>query len=221
MSINKKWIINSFNTDFSWVDDYTDNYIVYDKTCGLRETDKVKHQCNLGYNIYDYAYYIINNYENLPDVCVFIKANVFQHCKKEIFDTLITNNHFTPLEYYGSIPANNFEDRTPNGEYLEINNSWYIGAHTQTYGEGVNRYFKSFNNFLATMFETPEYPIWVRFSPGANYIVPKENITYYSLKFWKKILGYVSYHRIPSEAHIIERALYYIFSNKWRENANI
>jgi len=217
MSTDKKWIINSFNEDFSWVNDYTTNYIVYDKTCSLPETDKVKHQCNLGYNIYDYAYYIINNYEKLPDICVFIKANVFKHCKKEIFDTLINNNYFTPLEYYGSVPTNDYENRTTNGGFLEINNSWYIPAHIQTYGQKANRYFTNYNSFLDTMFEKPVHPQWVRFAPGANYIVPKQNITYYSLEFWKRILGYVSYHQVPTEAHIIERALWYIFSNEWEE----
>jgi hypothetical protein len=215
--MGKKWIINSYNTDFSWVDGYTNDYIVYDKTCSLPETDKIKHQPNFGYNIYDYSYYIINNYEKLPDVCVFIKANVFKHCRKETFDTLIDKNCFTSLEYYGLTPANDYENRTPDGGFLEINNSWYIPAHIQTYGKQVNRYFTNYNIFLDTMFDKPEHPQWIRFAPGANYIVPKENITYYSLYFWKKIFKYVSYHQVPSEAHIIERALYYIFSNEWEE----
>jgi len=214
---NKFWIINSYGNDFSWVDDYTDNYIIYDKTCSLPETDKIKHQPNFGYNIYDYCYYIINNYDNIPDICVFIKDNVFKHCKKEVFDTLIKNDCFTSLEYYGTTPANAWESRTPEGGFLEINNSWYVGACIQTYGKEVNRYFKTFDAFLDEMFSTPVFSTWVRFAPGANYIVPKKNILFYSLKFWEKIFGYVSYHQYPSEAHIVERAMYYIFTNKWKE----
>lgn len=215
--MNKQWIVNSYNTDYSWINNYTSDYIIYDKTCTALENDKVKHQPNFGYNIYDYCYYIINYYNNLPDVCVFIKANVFEHCKKEVFDKLIENNQFTPLEYYGAKPANDFEDRTMDGGFLEINNSWYINSHIFTYGAKTNRYFKTYNEFLDAVFEKPEHPEWIRFSPGANYIVPKENILYYSLNFWKKIFSYVSYTQLPTEAHIIERALYYIFTNKFVE----
>lgn len=215
--MNKKWIVNSYNTDFSWIDNYTDNYIIYDKTETLIETDKIRHQKNLGYNIYDYLTFIVDNYNSLPDVCVFIKANVFKHCKKEVFDILIQNNDFTSLEYYGNIPANNWEARTLNGGFLEINNSWYIKAMADTYGPEVNRYFKTYNDFLDEMFINPENLMWIRFSPGANYIVPKENILYYTKDFWKKLLGYIDYHQTPSEAHIIERALYSIFTNQYKE----
>jgi hypothetical protein len=42
--INKKWIVNNYNNDISWIDSYTSNYIIYDKTGELPETDKIKHQ---------------------------------------------------------------------------------------------------------------------------------------------------------------------------------
>lgn len=213
----KKWIVNSYKTDFDWIYNYTSDFIVYDKTGQLPETDKVIHQSNVGYNIYDYCYFIINNYENLPDICVFIKANVFKHCKEETFKKLIANDYFTPLEDYSDSPITAAHIKDKDGGYMEINNSWYIYSHMQTFGAETNRYFRSYNQFLETMFENPKYPTFIRFAPGANYIVPKKNILFYSLDFWKKLMGCVDYHQIPTEAHIIERALYYIFTNTFDE----
>lgn len=217
MAINKLWIVNCHNKDFSWIPQYTNNYIIYDKTCSLIETEKITHQKNVGYNIYDYMHYIVNNYDKLPEVCVFLKANAFQHCKKEAFDILIKNNNFTPIEDYSHVPESAWHKKSIDGGYMELNNSWYIHSHRQTYGPEVVRYIENYNEFLNSMFNISHYPQWIRFSPGGQYIVPKENILYYSQDFYKKLMGFVDYHQIPSEAHVIERALYYIFTNKWQE----
>ena len=219
--INKKWIINSYKNDISWIDAYTDNYIIYDKTGELPETDKIKHQKNVGYSCYDFCCFIIDNYDNLPDVCVFIKASVFNrvppHCNKEKFDKLIQNNSFTPLESYENIPEFGWHKKDIDGGYMELNNSWYIGSHVQTHGPEVVKYFYNYNDFMNEMFVDYEAPEWLRFAPGGNYIVPKANILFYTKLFWTKIKFYQGYCQLPSEAHLIERALYYIFTNRWSE----
>ena len=221
MEINKQWIVNCYNQNIDWIGQYTNDYIVYDKSGHLQETQRIKHQKNVGYNIYDYMDYIISNYKSLPDICVFLKANVFQHCKKETFDKLIKNNFFTPIEDYSHIAESAWHKKALDGGYMELNNSWYIYSHQQTYGSEVCRYFTSYNAFLDLMFHNPQYPQWIRFAPGAQYIVPRENILFYTKEFYEKLLGFVDYHQIPVEAHVIERALYYIFTNKWQEKTKV
>lgn len=179
----KKWIITSYKTDFSWVDEYTDDYIVYDKTCQLEETDKIKHQKNVGYNIYDICAFIIENYSSLPETCVFIKANVFKHCKKETFDKLILDNTFTPIEDYSDVPESYAHIKDADGGYMEINNSWYIQSHINSFGPEVNRYFQSHDSFLSEMFENANHMDYIRFAPGGQYIVPRENLLYYTPSF--------------------------------------
>ena len=49
-----QWVINSYNGNTDWIKEYTDNVIFYDKK-----------NLNVGYNIYDYMDYIVNNYDNL------------------------------------------------------------------------------------------------------------------------------------------------------------
>lgn len=215
--LNKFWVVTSYKTDFSWIDNYTSNYIIYDKSAELAETDRIKHQKNVGYNIYDICYFIINNYDRLPDVCVFIKANVFKHCNEEKFKLLIQSDQFTPLESYEHLPVSAAHIKGDDGGYMEINNSWYIPAHINSHGEDVNRYLQTYNQFLDQVFKNPVHPDWIRFAPGGNYIVPRDKILYYSKKFYKRLMSYVDYHQIPSEAHIIERALYTVFTNKFQE----
>jgi hypothetical protein len=214
---DKKWIVAHYIGSWEWIKEYTDNYIIYDKTNTLKETDKIKHQKNVGYNIYTIMNFIVENHNDLPDVCVFIKSNVFKHCKKETFDKLINNNIFTPIEDYSHVPESYAHKKDSDSGYMERNNSWYIRSHVQSYGIQTNKYLRSYNQFLDMMFENPRYPNWIRFSPGANYIVPKNNILYYTKDFYEKLMSLVDYCRIPVEAHVIERALFYVFTNKWRE----
>lgn len=219
--MNKKWIVNSYKNDISWISAYTDNYIVYDKSGELPETDKIRHQKNVGLSGYDFCCFIIDNYNNLPDICVFIKDNVFSrqppHCKKETFDALIGNNFFTTLESHEDVPESYAHIKDVDGGYMEINNSWYVKSHIETYGQSVAKHFYNYDVFMNSMFVDYISPLYVRFAPGGNYIVPRENLLFYSIEFWKKLKLYQEHHLNPVEAHIIERMLYYTFTNKWEE----
>ena len=211
------FVISAWNNNISWVEEYTDNYIIYDKSHTLEETEKIIRIPNVGYNCGDIMLFIIENYDNLPPLIAFLEGWPFDHCKKETFDKLIYNECFTSIEDYSHLAETYAHKKDADGGYIEINNSWYILSHIQTYGPEVNRYLRSYNQFLDMMFIAPKYPKYVRFAPGAQYIVPKENILYYSRKFYEKIMSLIDYHRIPSEGFIIERALFYIFTNKWHE----
>lgn len=214
--MSKKWIVTSYGHDIGWIDGYTSDYLVYDKTCSLEETNKIKHQKNIGYNIYDILYYIINNYEKLPDICVFLKGNIFNrkpepHCNLEKFNKLINDDVLTPLESYEHIEQKeNVQKLDIDGGYMEINNSWYMNSHPK-------KYFNTLSQFYNSVFEEPNIDKWVRFAPGCNYIVPKKNIIFYSKDFYKKLITFVDWCEHPAEAHMLERSMYDIFKNKYKE----
>jgi hypothetical protein len=219
--MNKKWIVTSYRHDISWIDSYTDNYLIYDKSNELIETDKIKHQKNVGRNIYDTFHYIVNNYENLPDICVFIKGNIFNrmwldspapHCKEEKFKKLINNNFFTPLESYDDLPESPVHIKGEDDGYCEL------ATPEGCWPKVKQKYFKTYNEFLDIMFINPDHPKWIRFAPGGNYIVPKDRILFYSKLFYEKLMNYVDIdYEISDESHIIERALYTIWQNKYKE----
>jgi hypothetical protein len=212
------FVVSAYHNDISWIGNYTKRYIIYDKSHTLNVANtKIIQPENVGYNCYDICHFIIENYDRLPDLIAFLEGNPFDHCKKETFDKLIYNTSFTSIEDYSHIPESYAHKKAEDGGYMEINTSWYLTSHTQTHGIETCRYSGNYNSFLDEIFQNPDHPEYIRFAPGGQYIVPRENILFYSKRFYEKIMSVVDYHRIPAESHMIERMLYYIFTNRWEE----
>tara|TARA_R110000851_G_scaffold88243_2_gene192774 strand:+ start:2911 stop:3636 length:726 start_codon:yes stop_codon:yes gene_type:complete len=213
------------NIEDSWVHKYTDNYLIYDKFHRFEETEKVKHQQNTAQNIYDMFDFIITHYENLPECTLFCRAcsmwpkdtgtprldeNGDRLSNGTIswdkFHELMNNTTFTELHDFGPEVHNGHSSRVgPDGSFLEINNSWF--AHY-----GTRKYYHNTNTFLQDMYVNPDIPEYIRFSPGAAYIIPKDNILKYSKKFYERIREILSHDVIVTEAHILERCIYTIFT---------
>jgi hypothetical protein len=215
---NNFLVVSNFNNDLRWVPQYTNNYVIYDRSDTVEigesiDKSKIKKSPNIGYNLYDYFTFIIDHYDNLPDCTIFTKGNIFpRHVLKEYFDRVINNEYFTSIE-----DPSMYRERWPisfraaDGGYCEINNSWYTKHHP-------TKYFRSYNDFMSFCFKNPTVPRYTRFSPGANYIVPKAQILKYPLTFYKNLRLFISHCPLPGEAHIIERALHTIWSSNFEIN---
>jgi len=201
-----KMIISRYKENFDWVKEYTDNYLIYNKGKPIDEVRVINAE-NIGGNQRDIFKFIYDFYDDLPDLMAFMQADPFDHCKKEVFDKLIYNIHFTPLEFYGNTPANAMERRSDTGGFVEYNNSWYIKANNETYG--VVCKYASLDQFMHKFFSNYERPDWIRFAPGSQYIVEKKQARYYPREFWKKLMEELP-ENFMSEAHIIERSLWLI-----------
>ena len=92
-----------------------------------------------------------------------------------------------------------------DGGFLEINNSWYFRHYK-------GKYFHNLNDFLKDVYVNPVIPQYIRFVPGACYIIPKANILRYSKNFYEKMMEYIGWDVITGEAHMFERCLYTIFT---------
>lgn len=183
-----KIVVNNYhNNDLSWLK--SDDLVVYDKK------DK-----NVGSNIYDYMDYIVENYDNLPDVVMFTKGNMLErHITPEEFEKVRNNTTLTPLmtmNHKTEMPISYYED----GLYWEFNNYWYVNEHPQ-------RYMQELIDFLGV-----SRKIYLGFSPGACWIVPKENILKRPKEYYSKLMSFIDYDSNPAEAHLIERSLYHIWS---------
>ena len=190
-----KYVVSRYNQDISWLSSYTDDYVLYDRSEEpIEGSIKV---ANIGSDLLDKFGFIVDNYEALPDVAVYTKANLFKYITPEEFDAVKDNKTFTPLltqyhKVYEPICRYNAD-----GMYEEINNLWFLGAHP------VKHDPYELMDLLGT--RNQEY---VQFAPGSNYILPKENILKHSKEFYAKILTYIDYDRYPGECQILERALY-------------
>lgn len=219
------------NLEESWVHKISDNYLIYDRKHRWPECDKIIHQKNVGQNIYDMFDYIITNYKNLPETIVFCKGSVCflkdtgtprkneggeilpnGHCSEEYFYSVIANKTFTELSDYGTEDWRFDGKSCKKGEgvsFMEHNGGWYFHHYPR-------KYYSNIDTFFREMYENPPHLEWIRFSPGACYIVPRQNILRYNIDFYKRIKDIVSWGPIIAEAHMIERAIYTIFTCDWK-----
>lgn len=216
---NKFFVVSCFSDkdDVNWLNSYAPSYHLYSKGNTRLDnllSENITEISNVGYNIYSYFKYIVDNYDCLPDVMVFCKSNVFpRHISKSTFDELILRDSFTPLDepdrWNLDYPIC---DLSCENGYLEINDSWYLTADNPT------KYFHSFNDFYFSVFNSKVVPRYLRFSPGGNYIVPKANVLLRTKGFYKNLMEMVSHHKFSGESHIIERSLCIIWNSTVKEN---
>lgn len=194
-----KWIISRYNHDISYLQDYTDDYVIYDRSENPAVGSFIVP--NMGTDIADKFKFIIDNYENLPDVAVYTKANIFKYITVEEFEKIRYNESFTPIltmNHQEKEGVSFYKDRI----YWEVNNGWYLGAHPPKSQKTANE--------VAKMVGIAGMP-YVPFAPGSNYILTKENIRKHPKKFYEKLRSYLMWDVYPGEAQIVERGLYTIW----------
>lgn len=199
-----KYIISRYNHDLGWLKHYTKDFVLYDRSEKPLEGAIVVP--NIGTDIYDKFTYIIDNYDNLPDVAVYTKANLFKYITETEFDLLKDNKTFTPLltqnhRIYSDneSPVCWYED----GMYCERNDYWYL-RELPTKNVTHTTELKKLLGL--------EGRKYLKFAPGSNYIVPKENILKHSKEFYIKLRSYLEHAIYPGEAQLIERGLYYLWN---------
>ena len=212
------FVIHNYNTVPTHLLDYCVDHVLYDASDDPSVIERLagwKRRAvrNTGHNITSYFRYFDESYESLPAFVALLKGNIIgRHVSKEFFDRVYDNHHYTFL----------YEDRTvretvnrgvyflaQENEYLEVNNSWYVDSRHP------KRYFWEYNRLLRFVFKDPVLPEYCLFSPGACYIVTREQVRKRSRQFYvnlHKIMSYVEGSRFPSEAHMVERMLHTIFT---------
>uniref|UniRef100_A0A6M3Y6S4 Uncharacterized protein n=1 Tax=viral metagenome TaxID=1070528 RepID=A0A6M3Y6S4_9ZZZZ len=197
------WVISRYNHDISYLKDYTDDYVIYDRSeIPIEGSIPVR---NIGTDWYDKFTFIIDNYDNLPEVAVYTKANIFKYITPEEFELIKDNKTFTPIltqnhKVYSDIhgPVCRYRD----GMYEERNNQWYLGQFPSPKHDIMQ---------LMLMLGIADQP-YVAFAPGSNYIVPKETILKYPKESYQYLRSLLDYDVYPSEAQVIERGIY----NWWK-----
>lgn len=207
--------ISAFHPTLDWVLDCKNPYVIYNKTGNPLPQDfkNVIDIPNTGYNIYDMLKFTIDYYENLPETVVFCKSNVFpRHVTEEFFLSIKDSTNFKGIFqkelHTPSMPMCRF---SKDGYWEELNNSWYMGEGKEMV------YYKDFNSFFQDFFLTSP-PTYVEFTPGGNFVVPRENILKFSKTFYENLLPLVSYTQLPGEAHILERTLHGMWKRTYIPN---
>ena len=208
----QNFIVSRFNQDMNWVQEYAPSMILYDRSDFPIPGSIIVP--NLGTDISDKLHFIISNYNNLPPVAVYTKANLFKYITKEEFDQVKNNSFFTPLltknhkeikfdgteEYKKRHGTDKDVSYYENGIYWELNNMWYLNQHPVKHDP---------KEVMATCgIDKLEY---VPFAPGSNYILTRENILKHPIEFYIKLYNFLQWAVYPGESMIIERSMYTIW----------
>jgi hypothetical protein len=200
----------------SWVEEYSDNYLIYDRQHRFEESDTIKHQKNVGANIYDIFDFIVTNYENLPNTMIFCKGNVIpRHCGFDKFKEIINNTEFTTIENY----IRDHPRHSPNiYSFVDETDAYHekpIEVDTTVAMIHLCKYVFSYRDMLNEIFEDATVGEYIRYAPGANHIIPKTDILKYNKHFYETMREYVSWHVQPGESYLLERSIFTLFNNSF------
>lgn len=197
-----QYILSRYNHHCSWVLDYAnpEDITIYDRSEKPIEGSIVAP--NIGSDWYDKLTWIIDNYNDLPDVALLTKANMFDYITPREFERIRFNDTFTPILTQNHKTYSDEQGEVcfyKDGLYYERNDGWYLSSHPA----------RSTELFFLLGMNGKDY---IPFAPGSNYIIPRENILKYSKKFYEKLRAYLEWTIYPGEAQILERGAYCLWS---------
>lgn len=208
-----KAILVNYNYNPAWLLDYPELEVtIYDRSDDVVDRDLTQYGAvyktqNKGDVDYDKLSYLIENYDNLPDIFLWSKSNIHKFISDEDLREALKTQGFKPLlkpdhriysdkvgpvnKYIGSI-------------YGERNNSWFFYAGLDTSGR-----FRNWSDWCVT-FGLPREE-FIPFAPGGSYILTRETVRKHSKDTYEAMRDILPYAMHPVEAHCCERSYYLLW----------
>lgn len=199
------------NYDFTpkWLFDYEFDYTIFDRS-GSKEylkdfpQEKIIYTPNIGNVDLDKLRWLVDHYDNLPEVFLWGKSNLFKYITREEFDALphdrftplLTQSHKTYSDKFG--PVCYYQD----GMYYERNDSWYMGQFESKYAHNWSGWAK--------ILHLPS-PAYLPFPPGGNFILTREVVHRYGRDMYEAMASMLDYCQLPGEAQLAERTYYLLW----------
>ncbi len=202
-----KVLVNyNFTPDKDWIGD---DYLIYDRSDDgidhLKDFDssKIIKTENIGNVDYDKLGYLVDNYDNLPDVFLWGKTNLFKYITEEEWNKVKDNKTFTPLLR---------QDHKTYADGLDDVCYYKDGMYYERIDIALYEDWKTFRrnrHFLET-FGFP-VPYYIPFAPGGNYILTKEKVHKYPKQSYETLRSILPYAQLPGEAQYCERCYYMLW----------
>lgn len=211
-----KAILSNYNFTPDWLTEYDLEAVIYDRSDDGVERDltqfgEVYKTRNMGDVDFDKLSWLIENYDNLPEVFLWSKTNIFKFVDEETLKKALRVNRFQPLLRYDHKiysdklgEVNKYIGTQYGLIYAERNDSWYFHAGLDQSGR-----FKNWNDW-ARAFQLPIEP-FVPFAPGGSYILTKEQVQRYPKSYYDEMRSTLPYAKHPVEAHCCERSYFYLW----------
>lgn len=206
-----KAVLINYNYTPTWLLTSGLDYWIFDRSDSkdfLKDfpQERITYTKNIGNVDYDKLTFLVEMYDQLPEVFLWGKTNLFKYISEEEYEQVKNNTTFTPLltknhrTYSDKNGVVNFYDTL--GMYRERNDSWFFNENPAKY---VNSFDEWGNMF---QFTSPRY---IPFAPGGNYILTKETVQKYGRDYYRRMRDTMDYCQLPGEAQCAERSYYLIW----------
>ena len=207
-----KYIITRYNEDLNWLNNIKEDCIIYNKGNPLHIKNEILLE-NVGVMEHTILYYIITNYDNLPDVCIFSQGRISDsiHFFNKPYDE--NYNYYSYLEEIKDVAYKNgisqyssfYKD---NKDYIAWcdNFNILIDLH-ESYRTEKKPFIDWFKKNIDENKENLN-----KFHPCSIFAVSKKFILNRSIDFYKKLIKEVDWTVRPVEAAFMERSWHYIFN---------
>ena len=202
-------IVSRYNEDLSWLKSFRDFKIfIYNKgqKYDINITKDLYTLPNVGRESHTWLYHIVNNYNNLSKVNIFLQGRIddlgcmaYQNPNNYLLD--IERSGFCASRY-GLLGPFHWKYNVGIENDIRYKEDWENGKITKS--------SIGFRKFAKNLF--PEIPIFVATSYGGCFAVKKNKIMQHNKKFYINLLNILEKSRNPIEGHFMERLWCYIFS---------
>lgn len=203
-------VVARYNESVDWLLDEKDKCIIYNKGTLLHLQNEILLE-NVGRESDTYLRYIIDHYDNLPEVIVFTQARIEDHRGSDDVSYLLQlkNDAYSfgksaPfITHYKSNDGLCCWDpqwncpRKDNSDYFLHNH--YLNHNRIPFSD----WFKLHVN--------PVYPEPIHIYRNGIFALRKEIVLKYPKERYVKLREHVTHHINPAEGHFFERAWYHIF----------
>ena len=164
------FVVAKYNEDLDWTKKLNHKVTIYDKSTNpIEGSIKLK---NVGREGDPFLYHIVNNYNNLDEVTVFLQGNPFEHLQLLVgWRAKLTDEEINIVINKMNTEINDSCEFTTF--YQVLYNDPNGTNNVNTNDACIKYYGESHSKFTV--------------SPGAQYIVPKKNILSRPLEFWKNL----------------------------------
>lgn len=198
------YIVSRYTEDIEWLKPIMDSCVIINKGTKLSTEDVMRE--NVGRESESYLYYIIEHYDNLPEVCVFTQGNIADHTKKD------------PIVYLTELAAQAAKNgmSSPRAHCSNpYDKDWGPAWNVRPGGHFLKENYR--NNRLLTFYEwfllhiSPRYPRLLRIHMNGIFAIRRDLILSRPRQFYAKLIREVNWHSNPIEGHFMERSWVYIF----------
>lgn len=205
-----KYIVARFEEELEWLAPIAGDCIIVNKGPPLSNIKPrmIIESENVGRESESYLRYIVNNYENLPDVCVFTQGDISDHIKDSNGIDYLKLIAEQANEFGMSRPraqCSNPYDKDWGPSWNLRHDGYYLHDN---YKNGVHTLFYSW--FVRNV--SDRYPRLMRIHMNGIFAVRRDQILLRPKQYYERMLNQVNWHSNPIEGHFFERSWYYIFN---------